>query len=223
MVKLGNITKRDDELMKLVLLFFCVFLGFIFLILLLLLSSSIKLNIKKFNISNFENGRKKEKIEKDIEVYLELHLFGIIKIAKIKIDEKLFKELKMTNNLKDIKKDWNILKQSKTLNIIKKLKIKLRKTNIDLEIGTEDAILTAFLVTVISSIIGIALHSSNYKETYFNIVPLYYFGNSVNLKLKSIINVKVVHIIYVIYIFLKKGRIKNERTSNRRSYDYSYE
>lgn len=54
-------------------------------------------------------------------------------------------------------------------------------------------------------------------------MPMYRFGNSINLSLNCIINVKMVHIIYVIYILLKKGMIKNERTSNRGAYDYSYE
>lgn len=61
------------------------------------------------------------------------------------------------------------------------------------------------------------------NKTEFRIIPLYNFGNSIKFNLNCIISVKIVHIIYVIYILLKTRRRKNERTSNRRSYDYSYE
>ena len=209
--------------MKLVLLFFCGILGIFIFIILLLLLSTIKLNISKLNIKNFENGVKFKKIKKDFEIYLELCLFGKIKYAKIKIDKKKIQKLKIKNSFKDIKKDAEILKNIKIGEIVKKLKVDIEKLNLSLELGTEEITLTVFLVTIISTLLGIALHNQNKENIDFNIVPLYQFGNSVNLKLNCIIDVKIVHIIYVIYILLKKGMIKNERTSNRRSYDYSYE
>ena len=64
---------------------------------------------------------------------------------------------------------------------------------------------------------------TDYKKTNFKIIPLYKYGNAINFRLNCIINVKLVHIIHIIYILSKKGMIKNERASNRRSYDYSYE
>ena len=203
--------------MKLVLLFFCGILGIFIFIILLLLLSTIKLNISKLNIVKFK------KIKKDFEIYLELCLFGKIKYAKIKIDKKKIQKLKIKNSFKDIKKDAEILKNIKIGEIVKKLKVDIEKLNLSLELGTEEITLTVFLVTIISTLLGIALHNQNKENIDFNIVPLYQFGNSVNLKLNCIIDVKIVHIIYVIYILLKKGMIKNERTSNRRSYDYSYE
>ena len=56
------------------------------------------------------------------------------------------------------------------------------------------------------------------------ITPLYFNQNIVNIEISGIFEIKMIHIINIIYILNKKeGVKKNERTSNRRSYDYSYE
>lgn len=209
--------------MKIVLLFFCGVLGLILLIILLLISSTIKLNVERLNISNYEKGFKKSKIAKEFKIFIELHLFGKIKIAKIRINKKILKKLNVENDFKDLKKDAQLIKKVNILEILKLLKIKLEKLNLKAEIGTEDVMITVFLVTFISTVVGIICRNVEQNKVEFNIMPLYQFGNAINFRLNCIINVKVVHIIYVIYILLKKGMIKNERTSNRRSYDYSYE
>ena len=49
------------------------------------------------------------------------------------------------------------------------------------------------------------------------------YKNEYYISLDSIISIKIVHIINSMLIFVKKGRDKNERTSNRRPYAYSYE
>ena len=64
----------------------------------------------------------------------------------------------------------------------------------------------------------------NYKEQNINIYPVYNYQNLLNIEFSGIFEIKMIHIINIIYILNKKeGVKKNERTSNRRSYDYSYE
>ena len=64
---------------------------------------------------------------------------------------------------------------------------------------------------------------ANSKENRFIINPLYINKNLLNLELNCIFETKLIHIIYVIYILNEKRRDdKNVRTSNRRSYGYSY-
>ncbi len=209
--------------MKLVLLFFCAILFLIIFTIILLILSTIKLNIVNINISNFSSGEKKKKLEKDFLIYVELYLFGKVKIAKVKITKKLIEKLHILNNMKDIKKDVKMAKRIKTLGIIKELKIKIEKLNMEAQIGTEELLTTVFLVTLISSLFAIIFRNCEYKNIKYKIIPLYKYGNAINFRINCIINVKMVHIIHVIYILLKKGMIKNERTSNRRTYDYSYE
>lgn len=209
--------------MKLVLLFFCGFIISVIGLFIIIILSTIKLNIKKCNITNIKEGRKKKGIDKEIAIYLEIFLLGFIKIGKIKITEKLLEKLKIKNDVKSIRKDVNVAKSINIIEIIKKLKIKPEKIKMYLAIGTENVMLTVNLVAIISSIIAIIFRGVNPKKTEYRIIPLYNYGNSIKFNLNCIISVKIVHIIYVIYILLKKRRSKNERTSNRRSYDYSYE
>ena len=116
--------------------------------------------------------------------------------------------------------------QKKSINIIeiiKILKLKVEKLQLYLAFGTDILMLTIYLVPIISSILGILLRNANPNKTRYKVIPMYNFGNSIKFNLNCIIKVKIVHIIYVIYILFKKRRNHNERTSNRRAYDYSYE
>ena len=212
--------------MKWVLLFFCAFFGIILFIIFLLICSTIKLNVAKLNISNIENGIKK-KIEKDIQIFIELYLFGRIKILGINLNNHMFMKFKEKANFnifKYLKRDRKVLKNIKISGIVKQLRAEFKNTNFDLQLGTEQVITTAFVITFISTILSIILKNADENEVRFKIMPLYKYGNSINLHLNCIIKVKVVHIIFVIIYLIKEGKvIKNERTSNRRAYDYSYE
>ena len=209
--------------MELVLLFFCIILAVFIVLLLLILLSSIKLNIKKCYISNIKGNIKKKGFDKEVLVYLEFYLLGIIKIAKIRITKDRIDKLNIKQDFKDVEKDIKVIKKVHAIEIIKKLKIKIEKVRLYLQLGTDDSVWTAYIVGIISAIIGIILGITNPKIKEFRVLPLYNIGNSIKFNLNCIINVKVVHIIYVIYILLKIRRKDHERTSNRRAYDYSYE
>ena len=207
--------------MKLVLLFFCCFLILIFFLLLLIVFSSIKLNIKKFDILYNEN--KTEKTNKEILAYLELYLLGVIKIAKIKLTKERLKKIKIKGDFKQFKKDIKFVRANHILKLLKKLKVKVEKANINIRLGTDSIMLTAYLVAAVASAIGILFGVKNVKNNTFSVMPLYNSGNYIKINLNCIISVKIVHIIYAIYILIKKRRISNGGTSNRRPYDYSYE
>ena len=138
---------------------------------------------------------------------------------------------KIYSNKKLEQIDLNKVKQTipitvETLKIIKSLKLEIERLKLKINMGIEDAIATSYLVAIIASILSIILphlvKKEDIKNIKYEINPIY---NTLifNLKLDSIINLKIVHIIYVIYNLVKKGRDKNERTSNRRSYAYSHE
>lgn len=201
--------------MKLVLLFFCA----LFIFFIVIMFSTIKLNIKRFNIVN----TKGKKGTKEILAYFEIFLFGVLKIAKIKVTKERLKKLKIKRDFKQIKQDIKFARINHVLKILKKMKVKIKKANLDIKIGTESTMFTVYAVTVISSIIAIAFGRANAKKSTFSVMPMYNSGNYLKINLNCIISAKIVHIIYVIYILMKKRRIKNGGTSNRRSYDYSYE
>lgn len=137
----------------------------------------------------------------------------------------------MYSNKKLEQIDFNKLKQTipinmETFKIIKNLKLKIESLKLEINIGIEDAIYTSYAVAIIASILSILLphlvKKQDIEKVKYEINPIY---NTLlfNLKLDSIISIKIVHIIYVIYNLVKKGRDKNERTSNRRAYAYSHE
>lgn len=199
-----------------VLLFFI--LGIIILTIGILLFSRTTIKIEKINK---ENNKKSFyfkislcKYEKTIftiniskEKLIKSMINNVIKVDKEKIEgEKIYYE--------DIKREF------------KKANIKLEKLDLIICIGVEDAVITAYIVSIlyiiISNIIPHVYNSKNSLNEYkYNVIPVYN-KNFSKLSLNCIISIKLVHIIYIIFL-IWKGSKKNERTSNRKSYEYSYE
>lgn len=139
--------------MKIVLLFFCAIFTLLIALVLLLAFSKIKINVKEFNITNVKNGFKLKKLEKEVLIYLEFYLFGVIKIAKIKINKKLFKKINEKTGLESLEREAKRVKSVYPFKILKKLRLELENINLNLEIGTESVVLTAYLVAFISSVV----------------------------------------------------------------------
>lgn len=139
--------------MKVVLLFFCGILATLIILILLILLSNIKLNIKKCYISNIDGNIKRKELDKDILIYVEFYLLGLIKIAKIRITKRLINKLNIKQDFKDIEEEIKIIKKVKLTEILKKLKIKIEKVKLYLEIGTENCVWTAYIVAFISATI----------------------------------------------------------------------
>ena len=198
-----------------------IFFGFLILfllsivLLLVFTMSTIKIKIKDLKIENSE-------INKKYKFYIELYFLNKIKIFSIKINNDKYKKIVKNKRLKNLNKS-NLPIGRLILNIIKKIRIE--KLNLKLSIGTEDVPFTSYVVAIIAGIIGANLPKYvSIKDTNkinYSIEPIYN-KNTFNLYLDSIINLKIVHIIYIIYNLVKKGRGKNERTSNRRAYAYSH-
>ncbi len=196
---------------------------FILFILFIILVSSLKVEIKNLNLSNM---KEKENINYCIKI--SLNLFGFLKWMGISIGERKVKKLisKIPKiDIKTVEKDFTL----DNFKILKKLQIRLNSFKLDAILGVKSPVITAFIVAFVSSFISIILphlanelNSKNYK---YVIKPIYQNKNLYKISLNCIIELKMVHIINVIYILIKKGKSdKNERTaSNRESYDYSYE
>lgn len=201
---------------------------FLALLILVITLSTLQIRIKKANISNMNLG----KIEYDYLFFIELKFLNKLKIIQIAIDKekvsKLSKKFKLKEKI-DIKKvEKGIPNKKARKKLQEKLDIKLNEFHLKAEIGTYDVIITSAIIAVISSVIGIVMAKliDNYKkEKYgYTIMPIYKNKNVINLSLNCIIQVKMVHIISIIFTLLRKRKERNKhvRTSNRRSYDYSY-
>ncbi len=209
-----------------IVVFFICFFAIIALIIAILLLSVLKIDIEKLVINNINH-----KIKFNLESNIQIWLLNRLKILNIKITDETLKKLNINEKMKqlDIKKiESTMLSPKETITLIKKLNIKLGKIDLKIALGTVNVILTSMLTVIISTILSFILAKTvkEYKKSkyYYNIQPNYNGKNIVNLDLNCIIEFKIVHIIYIIYILIKRKRVdKNERASNRRTYDYSYE
>jgi len=205
-----------------------VFLILILLIILIILIfSSIELDIKKLYLSNNNNELK---LKNDVLLYIKIKLFSKIKILKIKIDKDKINKIKEKIGEIDFKKIRKKGKFNKeNLKILDNVSLKIKKFNLNINIGLESVLALSFVIPFFSTIISIFL-ANNIKdikrqECSYCIKPIYKGKNIIDLEFTSIFSIKIVHIIYIIFIYLKKkGEMnKDERTSNRRSYAYRYE
>ena len=205
-----------------------IFLGILVLlvtIITLIIASTLHIQIKNLSVSNME-----PKNTNEYAIIFSLYLGNKIKWIWFRLNDKKVRKMYSKMQLekldfKKFRKDFKV----KDLKEIPKLQPKILYLNLDANLGVISPVTTSFLVATIASIISIALPylaTSLKKERYiYNIKPLYYNKNLYKINLNCIIEIKMVHIINIIFILIKKGRKKNEQstTSNRKPYAYSYE
>ena len=210
---------------------------FLFILLILLIitlsivTSKIEIKLMPFIL----NSKKHKYVDDQSKVIIKLKLFEIIPIIKFTITNQKLKRLqklfKMNEKIEKIERDIIQNKDKIDVQLLAVAKeigksIEIKKLELAMELGTENAFLTSMLVAIFSSIIAIGISRTNVKEkdVLYEIKPIYTSQNFVKIAISGIFQIKMVHIINIIYVLNKKGGMKNnERTSNRRSYDYSYE
>lgn len=194
---------------------------FFILIILIILGITIwnsKLQLKIHNLDIATD--RTETIKKDFEIYLGIVIFNKIEILKINLKKIKSQKISFGKVLEQAKKlEEKTNKQAALKGLIKSLKdleFEIQKIDLKVEVGTEDAALTAILVGTIAGILGIML-----KDQKFKILPIYQDKNVLKIKLDGIFRVNLIHYIYKT---ISKGRDANDRkSSNRRSYAYSNE
>ena len=206
--------------------FLLVLIGLL-IILVIIVTSKIRFQIKDFEYSliNMQHVNPKYKMQ------ISWFIFGKIPIVRIDIDKTKINKLKIKEKITNI--ETEIIQGKKPINknilkVIKKIKLDVKELNLKIDLGTENAALTSMIIPIISSILAIFLRKKikSTEEQYFIITPIYQNQNYLNIELSGIFEIKMNHIINIIHLLLrkeKKGVKKYERTSNRRSYDYSYE
>lgn len=192
----------------------------------LIIASTLHIQIKNLSISNMQT-----KNNTKYAIIFSIYFANKIKYIWFNLNSKRAKKIYSKVQLEkiDLKKFKKVFKLS-DLKELTKLHLKISDLNLEMNIGTKSPLVTSFLVVTISNAISLLLPHlvNNLKDNryFYNIKPLYYNKELYKINFNCIIEIKMVHIINVIYyIFLKKGRRKNERstTSNRKSYAYSHE
>lgn len=191
----------------------------------LIIASTLHIQIKNLSVSNME-----PKNQNEYAIIFSLHLCNKIKWIWFRLNDKKVRKMYSKMQLekldfKKFRKDFKI----KDLKELPKLQPKISYLNLDANLGLISPVTTSLLVATIASIISATLPywAKKLKEEkyIYNIKPLYYNKNLYKINLNCIIEIKMVHIINIIFVLIKKGRKKNEQstTSNRKPYAYSYE
>lgn len=190
----------------------------------ILFFSKIRIEIIDFRFTS----QTQRHINKDYKIIIKLCALGIVPVFKIDLTKMKLEKMKVKEKIKKI--DFTIFEKNisldkEILQMVKKLNILIKKINLHIDIGTENASFTSIIVPAISTIIAIILRKKvkKFENQIFMINPIYQNQNLVNLSVSGIFEVKISHIINIIYILNRKGVKEYERTSNRRPYDYSYE
>ncbi len=211
-----------------------VFLFIMWIILIVtLVIITAKIEVKIVNL--VMNSQIEEHIPNGFEIIIKLKIFENIPILKFTLNKnkvkKIQQSLKMNEKVKQLEKDILENKNKFDKKMVQGLKefsknIYIEKLDLEIEFGTENAFLTSMLVAFFSSILSIVFSKIRVREKniVYEIEPVYRNENSIKIEISGIFQIKLIHIINTIYVLNKKGGRKNhERTSNRRSYDYSYE
>ena len=202
-----------------------VFLFILIAIFILIISLTIKIEIINFKFTS----QTKRHINKNYKIVIKLLAFGKIPISNLNITKTKLEKLKLKEKIKDI--DFKLIQDKnkldkRVLQAIKEINMDIDFINLKIELGTENASLTSIIVPAISTFLAILLRKKvqELDNLIFNVNPIYINQNLINIEFSGIFEIKMIHIISIIYILSKKkGVDKYERTSNRRSYDYSYE
>lgn len=207
-----------------------VFLFIFLIIILVILTIRIKFEFLNFKFTSFS----KPHLNKDYTIEITIYILKKIPLLKTRVTndkiQKFIKNEKIRSKIK--RQEENIIKNGKNIDKeiiqgIKSIKLEMEEMDLQIAIGTEDASITAFVIPVISTIIAIFLSKKVQKyndKQIFSIKPVYMNKNLINIEFSGIFQIEMIHIINTICIVNKKRKgDKNERTSNRRSYDYGYE
>lgn len=198
----NNIVARNEAM---ILFFLCVLFGIflLFCIFILLLSFEIKIKNLDFMIENIN----KKHVNDNFIFTLYLKLFRI-PVLKVDVTKATFRKNKFKIEINKMKQ--KIRQKEKKLDFkmiaqLKKLKINFKSLNFMVNIGTEDAAVTALTTGVLATSIGIALRSilNLNKDNYFKVIPIYQNKNLLKIDFNCMFEIKLINIIYTI-LALKK-------------------
>lgn len=183
------------------------------------ISNNKNANIKTINTNenNIKNKANISYISKDYKVIISLLFLNKVRWISLHLNRLKLRKIYTKMHLEriDIKKIEQDFKLSDIKEIIK-IKPNIEKLKLHIDIGLENVLLTSYIIPLICTILSIIL-SKNIKiqdldEIEYIVNPIYNKGNKYNIKLSSVLRVKMVSILMTIVKIYKKSR-KNQNAS----------
>ena len=167
---------------------FFLFILVIFTILIIAIhTSKIGIDIKNLIIDTDAE----EKINADGKIYVYLLLFNKIKLFRKNVRNIPMKDVKFETSDFDIKIFKNKDIKINYLELIQNINIDIKNIDLNVNIGTEDAGITAILVGILAGILGIII-----KKPKYQILPIYANRNLLKINLNGIFTIYLMHYIY---------------------------
>ncbi|MBR3002360.1 MAG: hypothetical protein IKF38_02180 [Clostridia bacterium] len=207
-----------------------VFLFIFFLIIILLVTSKIRIEIENLKIlsktedilellikksnkqknnlinPNYLNDKYTIKIKLQILSKLPIIWTNINK-NKIQKMEKNEKIKRINENLKNTPKNISFKQFKQATN---KINIDIKKFYLETEIGTENTILTTMIVPIISSFLAIIFTKKKVKQENqkYQIKPIYNSGNVLNIEFSGVVEIKIKDVLKFLSEILKSSNYK---------------
>ena len=195
-----------------------VFLFICLTIILTLIFSKIRIQIEKFKYSSVN----KRHINKDYKAIIKIYILEKIPILKINITKTKLERLKIKEKI--TKRNFKLIEENlkldkKVWEVMKEVHTNIKKLDLKIELGTENASLTSIIVGILSTIIAITIRDKmkNQEKQKFIVKPIYNNQNLINIEFTVIFEIKMTHIINIIYILNRKE--KEEKFSKKRHID----
>ena len=167
---------------------FFLFILVIFTILIIAIhTSKIGIDIKNLIIDTDAE----EKINEDGKIYVYLLLFNKIKLFRKNVRNIPMKDVKFETSDFDTKIFKNKDIKINYLELIQNINIDIKNIDLNVNIGTEDAGITAILVGILAGILGIII-----KKPKYQILPIYANRNLLKINLNGIFTIYLMHYIY---------------------------
>lgn len=132
-----------------------------------------------------------EKINEDGKIYVYLLLFNKIKLFRKNVRNIPMKDVKFETSDFDIKIFKNKDIKINYLELTQNINIDIKNIDLNVNIGTEDAGITAILVGILAGILGIII-----KKPKYQILPIYANRNLLKINLNGIFTIYLMHYIY---------------------------
>lgn len=197
-------------------LVFYILLGIIVLILLLLIMimiSKIEFEIQNLDMSNIDKKQNNKKLKVSISLKIgKLHWIKVClnkeKILKLNNKIKSYKQNNQTEaeKMKKVaKKEVAImLKNTEIRRLILNTKVELNEFKANISIGTENYVITSYLIGIISAILPNILARATFgrkqkisKTVIYSVQPIYQPRNIYSVKMNMRVATKISHLLYI--------------------------
>lgn len=218
------------------------------------LTAKIQIQIKTLEYFSNKQKQKYTKLQENYKAKIQIIILNKIPITNTKITKEKLTKLQQNSktiqkikkeitkkNIKTLQKEYNLTTGNIIKNItqiIKKIIPTIKELDLKLELGTENAALTALLIPIISTTLSLII-AQNQPQTKtksnknkpikkvktkkqtnqknYTITPIYQNKNIINIKLKGTIEIKIINLIKIIY------KTKNKKElSQKPPYDILY-